>query len=69
MQILNNPVFLTRLAGVIALAVTLYFPGVAEDRIVGFIAALLTFVAGKFEKQPEVAKAPEERAVSQKGAK
>lgn len=60
MTILTNPLFLTRVAGLIALAVTLYFPGTNEDKVAGFVAALLTFLAGKFEKQPEVAKKAQE---------
>lgn len=56
MNIFTNPLFLTRLAGLIALAVTLYFPGANEDKISGLVVVIITFIAGKFERQPQVAK-------------
>ena len=62
MTVLTNPLVLTRVAGLIALIVTLYVPGASEDKIAAFVAALLSFVAGKFEKQPEVAKKAQEEA-------
>lgn len=58
MHVLTNPLFLTRLAGLIALVVSLYFPGTSEEKVAGLITVALSFVAGKFEKQPDVAKPP-----------
>lgn len=62
MNIMTNPLFLTRFAGLIALAVTLYFPGANEEKLTSFIVVLITFIAGKFEKQPDVAKAAQDAA-------
>lgn len=62
MNVITNPLFLTRFAGLIALAVTLYFPGTNEEKVAGLMTMALTFVAGLFERQPALAKAAQDAA-------
>lgn len=68
MNVLTNPLFLTRLSGLIAFAVALYWPGTNEEKLGSVIMLVLTFVSGKFEKQPEVAKVAQESAKGASGS-
>ena len=59
--------FLTRLAGLIAFAVAFYFPSTSEEKLAGFITMALSWLSGKFEKQPAAAVEPTPIRVGQGG--
>lgn len=52
MNILMNPRVLAALAGLIGLIVSLVYPDLPEQKVVGVVSALLTFLAGLFQPAP-----------------
>lgn len=60
MEIVTNPRVLAALAGLIGLIVSLAYPDLPEQKVVGVVSALLTFLAGLFQPAPGSTK-PEAR--------
>lgn len=52
MQVLTNPRFLTSLAALVGVVVSLLYPGSPEEKIVSITASALTFLAGLFQPTP-----------------
>lgn len=58
MSILFNARVLAALAGLIGIVVSLVYPEMPEQKVVGVVSALLTFLAGLFQPAPGQKKLP-----------